>query len=146
MSTAFRFVYPTLVVCGQDAAWLYDVLTCQFVKAIPNIQALVDRTRLGAVYYVELSTQYVIICGSNQLRIFDRSSAALVYVTSASPRPIARHTIEFCEQASPPRNGTVAITPLTGHVVTSVRESKGHHSFIAGEYYSPMSYISLQDL
>lgn len=76
---AFRFVYPTLAVVGVNAAWLFDVERAQMVKTINYIQKPVAGGFLGAINYVELSDQHVLICGSSQLRFFDRSSGAIVH-------------------------------------------------------------------
>ncbi|KAI0821360.1 hypothetical protein BC629DRAFT_1460351 [Irpex lacteus] len=76
---AFRFVYPTLAVVGVNAAWLFDVERAQMVKTINYIQKPVAGGFLGAINYVELSDQHVLMCGSSQLRFFDRSSGAIVH-------------------------------------------------------------------
>lgn len=90
---AFRFVYPTLVVVCFETAYLYNVLSCELSQTIPDIQVAINGKNLGGINYVELGPQYVFICGSIQLRIFDRTSGALVYCISSTEKRIVNGAI-----------------------------------------------------
>ncbi|KAI0687433.1 hypothetical protein BC835DRAFT_1512682 [Cytidiella melzeri] len=111
---AFRFVYPTLVVVGMDDAWLYDVLSCELVQVISDIQAVSGGQMLGAIRYVELSAQYVLICGSYQLRIFDRFSGALLHAISSSRVNMMKQGIILHGRQDLRNEGVAAVAPLVG--------------------------------
>lgn len=87
---ASRFVYPTLIAVGQTQAFLWDIITGRLVITIDNIDGMVDGEPLGRIKYVEFNKNYVVICGSNQLRIFaNRPQSTLLYhITSSSQRHV----------------------------------------------------------
>lgn len=81
---AYRFVYPVLLVASLNTAYLYDVESANLIQTIHNIQFLRDDEHLGSINYVESSPLHVLICGGNQLRIFERESGSLLYHISSS--------------------------------------------------------------
>ncbi|KZP28040.1 hypothetical protein FIBSPDRAFT_947948 [Athelia psychrophila] len=87
---ASRFVYPTLIAVGQTQAFLWDIITGRLIITIDNIDGMVDGEPLGRIKYVEFNKNYVVICGSNQLRIFaNRPQSTLLYhITSSSQRHV----------------------------------------------------------
>ncbi|KAJ3549871.1 hypothetical protein NM688_g5135 [Phlebia brevispora] len=84
LGRAFRFVYPVLLVSGLTRAYLYHVETGELIQTITETQAVRDSSALGDINYVELNAFHVLICGTLQLRIFERGSGNLLY--SMSPR------------------------------------------------------------
>jgi hypothetical protein len=76
---AYRFVYPTLLVSAFDRAFLWHIPSAELSQTILDLQTLADGHPLGDINYVELSERYVFICGSNQLRIFSRSTGKMVW-------------------------------------------------------------------
>lgn len=81
-STAFRFVYPTLLVCGINEAYLHDVVTCRPPKKIHGIQVSTNINDFQRIHYVELSQKYAFVCVGNHIRLFDRESGGLAYSVS----------------------------------------------------------------
>jgi len=74
-TSAFRFIYPTLLVAAWDRAYLWDIPTCQLVQTITEIQCPGPGSpTLGNINYVELSERHVFICGTSTIRIFSRGS------------------------------------------------------------------------
>jgi len=76
---AFRFLYPTLLVASENNAYIWDVPEGRLVETIRDIQRSRHDDRLGIINYVEVSDKYAFICGSIQLRIFERGGGALVF-------------------------------------------------------------------
>lgn len=74
---AFRFVYPILLVSSFEKAYLYDVETGNLVQTIKDTQAVVGGDTLGDINYVELNESYVFICGTQELRVFNRSNGTI---------------------------------------------------------------------
>ncbi|KAJ8494397.1 hypothetical protein ONZ45_g13249 [Pleurotus djamor] len=55
---AYRFIYPTLLVCGHDQAFLYDIPSGQLIQTIKDIQQINEMgEELGDLRYVELSAR-----------------------------------------------------------------------------------------
>ncbi|CCM03953.1 uncharacterized protein FIBRA_06106 [Fibroporia radiculosa] len=88
-TTAYRFVYPTLVTMSRSTAYLCDVPTGQFIREIQGIQD--GDVPLGRIAYVELSAQYVFVCGMRQFRVFSRANGAQVLWISNN-QPTFAHT------------------------------------------------------
>ncbi|KAL4068868.1 hypothetical protein V8B97DRAFT_2024543 [Scleroderma yunnanense] len=82
MTRAFRFSYPTLLVAGEDNAYIWNVPEGRLVETIRDIQKSRHDDRLGIINYVEVDDKYAFICGSNQFRIFERGGGALVFQLS----------------------------------------------------------------
>lgn len=130
---AYRFVYPNLLAAGFQKAYVWDVLTCEIVQSVPDLQTLVAGTSLGRINYVELSPLHVIICGSRQLRLFDRTTGSLAFHIDYDMPSDPIHAIPF-----PPLLRTSS-TSL--HVAPLVAERKTIDlteipPFIAGELYT----------
>ena len=94
---AFRMVYPTLLVSGWNTAFLWDIPTARLRATIHDIQIPVGsgpNSALGRITYVEISDQFVIICGHLQLRIFSNSSqSACLFHLAGWRKPHTRWTI-----------------------------------------------------
>ena len=96
---AFRFVYPTLVAAAEDQAFLWDIPTSRNTITIHDIQMPVDGAILGRINYVELSERFVIICGSQQLRIFSKNpQGALLYHIPASKSSYAKTALDLPDE------------------------------------------------
>lgn len=132
LTRAYRFVYPNLLVAGSEKAYVWDVLTCDMALVVPDIQAVVDGENLGRINYVELSPLHVLICGTRQLRLFDRTTGALAYHIKCSRLPpwssLEIVSIHPTAHASP--NNDLQVLPLCpeGRIT---RVSK-FNQFIAG--------------
>ncbi|THH20205.1 hypothetical protein EUX98_g8626 [Antrodiella citrinella] len=83
---AFRFVYPTLLVGSFSKAYLFDVESGSLVQTVENTQQ-VDGVPLGEIHYVEVSDQHVFICGSVELRAFNRTDGRLAFRMSPDEIP-----------------------------------------------------------
>lgn len=81
-STAFRFVYPTLLVCGINEAYMHDVVTCRPSKKLNGIQVSTNINDFRRIHYAELSQKYAFVCVGNHIRLFDRESGGLAYSVS----------------------------------------------------------------
>ncbi|KAH7911613.1 hypothetical protein BJ138DRAFT_1125884 [Hygrophoropsis aurantiaca] len=87
ITSAFRFAYPTLITTAMDCAYLWDIPTSRLVQVISNIQTANAPGLLGRVNYVEVNDRYAFICGSSQLRIFERESGTVVFHVAVSDLP-----------------------------------------------------------
>ena len=87
---AFRFSYPTLLVASEDNAYIWNVPEGRLVETIRDIQKSRHDDRLGVISYVEVNDKYAFICGSNQLRIFERGGGTLVF--QLSPKDLGTET------------------------------------------------------
>ncbi|KAI6012770.1 hypothetical protein F5J12DRAFT_685805, partial [Pisolithus orientalis] len=85
---AFRLSHLTLLASAAENAYLWDVSQGRLVETIGSIQKRYHHQTLGHIHYVEVNDKYAFICGSNQLRIFERGGGALVY--DLSPRDLLR--------------------------------------------------------
>jgi hypothetical protein len=93
---AFRFVWPNLVVAAEDQAFVWDIPSMRHAITIYDTQAPVDGAILGRINYVEMNERYVILCGSQQLRIFSRSpQGALLYHIPASKTTYAKSALDL---------------------------------------------------
>lgn len=129
---AYRFVYPNLAVVGGSKAYIWDVLTCELVQVVPEIQAIADGQPLGSIGYVELSPLHVLICGSRQLRLFDRKTGALALHIDLLRSSGSITPITFYPMSEPP-NTNLSILPLTPKQHTFPR--RGLSQFVAGQVF-----------
>ncbi len=114
LGRAFRFVYPTLIVAGYDKAYLYDIPSGQLVQVVENIQAVKDGNRLGEINYVEISPLHALICGTEQLRFFERGSGALVYKIAPTAEAIVSKRLAI--DGNPGKaTGKLQLVQLTTH-------------------------------
>ncbi|KAI6102623.1 hypothetical protein EDD17DRAFT_695695 [Pisolithus thermaeus] len=84
----FRLSHQTLLASAAENAYVWDVSQGRLIETICDIQRRHRGQTLGHIRYVEVNDKYAFICGSNQLRIFERGSGALVY--GLSPKNLAR--------------------------------------------------------
>lgn len=100
---AFRFVYPTLLVAAEDQAFLWDIPTARHIATISDIQTRIGNSSLGRITYVEVNDRYVVICGTRQLRIFNRPQGALVYHITAKNSKFTNWTLNVtgCKTFNP---------------------------------------------
>ncbi|KAI0753064.1 hypothetical protein C8Q80DRAFT_1267504 [Daedaleopsis nitida] len=72
---AYRFVYPTLLVCGLRKAYLWNVCTAELLLEVDNVQGNAGG---GDINYVELSGTHVFVCSTSALRVFARRHGEMV--------------------------------------------------------------------
>lgn len=102
MTRAFRFSYPTLLVASENTVYIWNVPEGRLVETIRDIQKLRHDDRLGDINYVEISDKYAFICGSNQIRIFERGGGALVFqLSTKNIGPKKWHVHPLGEDAAP---------------------------------------------
>jgi len=81
--------------CGKPGVYL-DIPSMRHAITIYDTQAPVDGAILGRINYVEMNERYVILCGSQQLRIFSRSpQGALLYHIPASKTTYAKSALDL---------------------------------------------------
>ena len=87
-TSAYRFVYPTLIVAAYDRAYLWDVPSGKLIQTIEECQfiALDDGSNhsLLRIMYVEISERHVFIAGQFYLRVFSRATGKSVLNYSSS--------------------------------------------------------------
>ena len=81
-TSAFRFVYPTLIVAASDRAYLWDIPSGKLIQTLQGIQYVAPEDlyneSLGRVTYVEISERHVFISGQFRLRVFSRATGKSV--------------------------------------------------------------------
>lgn len=111
-SRSSRFVYPLLLAASQEQAFIWDVPTGRLVATIDNMQARVNGEVLGRVNYVELNEDYVVVCGSKQLRIFlNRPQGICVYSLTASSKFHTRSTLRLTEPGDEQHDVDLNLSP-----------------------------------
>lgn len=143
---AFRFVYPTLAVVGTQNAYLYDIPTCELVKTIPNLQIIVHGETLGEINYVEVDSNHVYVCGSIQLRIFDRTSGALIFSISSTHYNIVDRGITVQPRPESIPTGSVTVCPLIAHRGTLRSRRSTTAEFVAGRFTPNNTLIRILQL
>jgi len=86
-TSAFRFVYPTLIVAAHDSVYLWDIPSGKLIQTIQGIQSGSDdghNEYLGRIKYVEISERHVFLTGQFRLRIFSRATGKSVLDISSS--------------------------------------------------------------
>lgn len=66
---AFRFVYPTLLVCAPRTLFLLDIRSGEIIQSIPH--------SLEIICYVELNEKYAFVCGES-LQVYERQNGRRV--------------------------------------------------------------------
>lgn len=94
---AFRFDGKSLLVAAENQAFIWDIFpTVRLSITIHDIQAPIDGAILGRINYVDINDRYVIICGSQQLRIFSKSpQGAFLYHIPASKAIYAKSALDL---------------------------------------------------
>lgn len=140
VGSAFRFVYPTLLVATPRQAFLWDIPTARHVTTISDIQMPIDGQFLGRVTYVEVSERYVVICGILQLRIFNRPQGTLVYHIPAQ-RKFTNWALDLADPEGLDSNENRVLLPVGTFPRTNSSEVLSHHwgadSFMAGMFWLP---------
>ena len=81
-TSAFRFVYPTLVVAAYDRAYLWDIPSGKLIQTIEECQFIASEDGnnhyLLGIMYVEISERHVFIAGQFHLRVFSRATGKSV--------------------------------------------------------------------
>jgi hypothetical protein len=88
---AFRFVYPTLLVASFDKAYLWNVVTGEIEQTITIVtpEEMEDVfITVAQLNYVDVNSRYVFICSTHSLRIFDRTTGAMVWNLAAGIQPL----------------------------------------------------------
>lgn len=145
LGRAFRFVYPILFVAGLNKAYLYDVETGDLVQTIEDTQVLRDGLILGDINYVEISPLHAFICGTLQLRLFERRSGGLVYAIPSRAQHLTKIRIAVdgnasCSSSANKDKATVAVLPCH-----RLEESGAHPDaeFTAGMIRVPLRRLAL---
>jgi hypothetical protein len=77
------------------------------IITIHDIQTVVDRGILGRINYVEMSDRYIIICGSQQLRIFSKSpQGGLLFHIPGSQSTYATSALDLSNLSNEYEHGT----------------------------------------
>ena len=90
LTSAFRFVYPTLIVAAYDRAYLWDIPSGKLIQTIEECQFISSEDSDGSnhyllgIMYVEISERHVFIAGQFYLRIFSRATGKSVLNFSSS--------------------------------------------------------------
>jgi hypothetical protein len=81
-TSAFRFVYPTLIVAAYNRAYLWDVPSGKLIQTLQECQFISFEDGynqyLHRIMYVEISERHVFLTGQTYLRIFSRASGKSV--------------------------------------------------------------------
>lgn len=128
---AFRFVYPTLLVGSFSKAYLFDVESGLLVQTVENTQQ-VDGVPLGEIHYVEVSALHVFICGSVELRAFNRKDGRLAFRMSPDEIPDMTQLRAGGRRVSHPRTRCVEVQPIP--LTLDEEISRTLRYFIAGVY------------
>ena len=87
-TSAFRFVYPTLIVAAYDRAYLWDIPSGRLIQTIEGCQFIAsedgNNQSLSRIMYVEISERHVFIAGQFYLRVFSRATGKSVLDFSSS--------------------------------------------------------------
>ena len=114
-SSAFRFVYPHLLVASLERAFVWDVRTGKIVETVEGIQLI--RTGgggdhedeeseghvplfLGRVRYVDISPRHVFFAGGTLLRVFSRATGECVLDIPSTRWRYGRWRWEVASRAS----------------------------------------------
>ena len=104
-TSAFRFVYPTLIVAAYDHAYLWDIPSGRLIQTIEECQliALEDgNNHLLGIKYVEISERHVFITGQFYLRVFSRATGkSVLNFSSSSPGGLWRYTARILYNQTP---------------------------------------------
>lgn len=88
LTSAYRFVYPTLLVAAYDRAYLWDVPSGKLIQTIEDCQFIGSEDgnnhMLLGIMYVEISERHVFIAGQFHLRVFSRATGKSVLNFSSS--------------------------------------------------------------
>ncbi|KAF8799147.1 hypothetical protein BYT27DRAFT_7176632 [Phlegmacium glaucopus] len=90
-TSAFRFVYPTLIVAAYDRVYLWDIPSGNIIQEIEGLQYLGSEnghnTYLGTIECVEISERHVFLIAELDLRVFSRATGKSVFdIPSAKQR------------------------------------------------------------
>jgi len=78
-TTAYRFVYPTLVVAAYYRAYIWDVPSGKLIQTIEGCQFIGNNNpNLLGIMYVEISERHVFIVGERYVRVFSRATGKSV--------------------------------------------------------------------
>ena len=88
LTTAYCFVYPTLVVAAYDQAYLWDIPSGKLIQRIEECQFIAfedsNNHLLLEIMYVEISERHVFIAGQFYLQVFSRATGKCVLNFSSS--------------------------------------------------------------
>ena len=89
-TSAYRFVYPTLIVAAYDRAYLWDIPSGKLIQTMEGFQLIISDNGsnhyLQAIVNVEISERHVFIAGQLYLRVFYRETGKSV-LTFSAPQP-----------------------------------------------------------
>ena len=88
LTSAYHFVYPTLVAAAYDRAYLWDIPSGKLIQTIEECQFIASKDgnshMLFGITYVEISERHVFIAGQFYLRVFSRATGKNVLNFSSS--------------------------------------------------------------
>lgn len=82
LTSAFRFVYPILVVAAHDRAFLWDIPSATLIQTLNDCQSVTSggfNESLGRIKYVEISERHVFLVGLCFLRVFSRATGKSIF-------------------------------------------------------------------
>lgn len=138
-TSAFRFVYPTLIVAAYDRAFLWDVPSGKLIQTLQGCQFISSQDGynqyLHRIVYVEISERHVFIAGQTYLRIFSRATGKSVLDLSSLEKSYGFWN--YWPAASHFRTpGSALMTyemTATRETYVSTRERRGlHEKFVSG--------------
>lgn len=121
-TSAFRFVYPTLIVAAFDRAYLWDIPSRKLIQTIEGCQLITSEDGnnhyLSGILYVEISERHVFMAGKFYLRVFSRATGKSILDFSSS-QPGGYGLWEYTPTISHERTPGSA---LVGYEIESRRE------------------------
>ncbi|KAJ4488680.1 hypothetical protein C8R41DRAFT_981845 [Lentinula lateritia] len=134
LTSAFRFVYPTLLVGGWDHAFLWDIPSCELVQTITSIQEAEDPNSafavvvanapsfdapaprlgpLGNLNYVDVDEKHIFICGVTALRVFSRATGKCVLDVSSARREFGSRKFSVIYESETLTEGAALVNHFT---------------------------------
>ncbi|KAJ3887595.1 hypothetical protein GG344DRAFT_90401 [Lentinula edodes] len=134
LTSAFRFVYPTLLVGGWDHAFLWDIPSGELVQTITSIQEAEDPNSafavvvanapsfdapaprlgpLGNLNYVDVDEKHIFICGVTALRVFSRATAKCVLDVPSARREFGSRKFSVKYESGTSTEGAALVNHFT---------------------------------
>ncbi|KAJ3815188.1 hypothetical protein F5876DRAFT_31173 [Lentinula aff. lateritia] len=134
LTSAFRFVYPTLLVGAWDHAFLWDIPSRELVQTITSIQEAEDPNSafavvvanapsfdapaprlgpLGNLNYVDVDEKHIFICGVTALRVFSRATGKCVLDVSSARREFGSRKFSITYESETPTEGAALVNHFT---------------------------------
>ncbi|KAJ3746772.1 hypothetical protein DFH05DRAFT_981227 [Lentinula detonsa] len=143
-TSAFRFVYPTLLVGARDHAFLWGIPSCKLTQTITPIQEPEDPSsafavvlsnappfdaaiprlgRLGNLNYVDVDHKHVFICGVSALRVFSRATGKCILDVPSARQEFGSRKFSVLYESERQTKGAVLVNHYTDGEVLDVSSS-----------------------